>query len=86
VDGTKKAKLRKFIADALQVRGDRKAFLDDDSLFLSGRLDSLSMMMLVVHLESTCGIDFADVDFDVELIDSLNDVENFVDQHTGKSS
>ena len=86
MDGTKKADLRKFIADALQSRGDRKVFLDEDSLFLGGRLDSLSMMMMVVHLESTFGVDFANVDFDVGLIDSLNDVESFVDQHTGNSS
>lgn len=85
MDIAKKADLRKFIADALQSRGDHKVLLDQDSLFLSGRLDSLSMMMIVVHLESTFGIDFADVDFDVELIDSLNDVERFVDQHTGRS-
>jgi len=86
VNGTKKADLRKFIANALESRGDRKAFVDEDSLFLSGRLDSLSMMMMVVHLENTFGIDFADVDFDVGLIDSVNDITRFVDQHTVESS
>ncbi|TCF96606.1 hypothetical protein BZM26_36605 [Paraburkholderia strydomiana] len=84
MNSNEKSGLHSFIGDALQSRGDRKVFLDNDSLFLSGRLDSLSMMMMVVHLESTFGVDFADVDFDVLLIDSLNDVERFVDQHTSK--
>lgn len=82
MESNKKNDLRKYIVNALESRGDRGVFLDDESLFLSGRLDSLAMMMLVVHLESTFGVNFADVDFDVELIDSLNDVETFVDQQT----
>ena len=82
MESTKEEDLRKFITDALRARGDRKSFVDGDSLFLSGRLDSLSMMMMVVHLESTFGIDFSEVDFDVELIDSLSDIISFVDKDT----
>ena len=37
------------------------------------------MMTLIVHLEESFGIDFALVDFDVDLIDSVNDIESFVD-------
>ena len=37
------------------------------------------MMMFVMHLEKEFGIDFAALDFDVNLIDSLNEIELFID-------
>jgi acyl carrier protein len=79
VDNNAKVKLRAFLKQTLEGHGDRKGFADTDSLFVSGRLDSLSMMTLIVHLEESFGIDFAQVDFDVDLIDSVNDIESFVD-------
>jgi acyl carrier protein len=78
-----KQKLREFIQQSLANVGDRTAVSDDDSLFGSGRLDSLSMTKLVMYLEEACRIDFSDVDFDADLIDSINQIEAFVDAEAG---
>jgi len=43
-------KLRAYLHEVLQQHGDMQALDDDDSLFLSGRLDSFSMMKLVMLL------------------------------------
>ena len=48
---------------------------------MSGRLDSFSMMMFVMYLEKEFGIDFAAIDFDVHLIDSLIEIELLIDSH-----
>jgi acyl carrier protein len=45
--------LRAFISETLEKRGDLKPFADDESLFLSGRLDSFTMMNFVMFLEQT---------------------------------
>jgi acyl carrier protein len=74
-----KSKLREYLRTALDKHGDQHDFADDESLFLSGRLDSFSMMNLVVHLESEHSVDFSELDFDVNLVDSVNDIEALVD-------
>ena len=79
MDYTAKLKLRGFLKACLNESGDHHDFADDSSLFVSGRLDSLSMTKLVMFLEEAFQIDFGNVDFDVELIDSVNDIEAFVE-------
>jgi len=74
-----KSKLREYLRTALDKHGDRNDFADDESLFLSGRLDSFSMMNLVVYLETELSVDFSALDFDVNLVDSVNDIEALVD-------
>lgn len=39
------------------------------------------MMMFVMFLEKEFGIDFAALDFDINLIDSLNEIELLIDTH-----
>jgi acyl carrier protein len=80
VDVDDKSKLREFLKVCLAERGDRGDFRDDESLFVSGRLDSLAVTKLVVYLESAFGIDFADVIFDVDLVDSVEGIESFLDE------
>ena len=70
--------LREYLRQSLASAGDRGALDDDDSLFLSGRLDSLAMTNLVVFLENAFGVDFGKVDFDVELLDSVSAIEALV--------
>ena len=74
-----KSQLREHLRTALDKHGDRHDFADDESLFLSGRLDSFSMMNLVVFLETELSVDFSALDFDVNLVDSVNDIEALVD-------
>ena len=74
-----KSKLREYLRTALDKHGDPHDFADDESLFLSGRLDSFSMMNLVVYLETELSVDFSALDFDVNLVDSVSDIEALVD-------
>ena len=76
-----KRQLREFIEKALANQGDRAGFGDDEALFSSGRLDSFTMMNLVMYLEQNCGIDFAGMEFDIELVDSIDTIESLVDTH-----
>lgn len=80
---TEKQQLRDFIGKALASHGDRAGFGDGESLFASGRLDSFSMMNLVMHLEQRYGIDFAD-GFDVDLVDSIDAIEALVGAQAGR--
>ncbi len=79
MDITDNARLREFLRESLNEAGDRQEFADDSSLFISGRLDSLAMTRLVMFLEEAFDIDFGGVDFEVELIDSINDIKAFVE-------
>nr|WP_314631457.1 acyl carrier protein [uncultured Noviherbaspirillum sp.] len=79
MNASAKQQLREFIDKALASQGDRAGFSDDEALFSSGRLDSFTMMNLVMYLEQTFGIDFANVEFDIELVDSIDAVEALVD-------
>ena len=78
INPTEKQKLRDFLRDALQKHGDVEDLDDDESVFLSGRLDSFAMMNLVMSLEEAFGISFSDFEFDVDLVDSVNEIETFV--------
>ena len=78
MDAIAKAKLRDFLRQSLDAAGDARDFSDDSSLFVSGRLDSLTMTRLVMFLEDTFGVDFADIEFDVELIDSAGAIQDLV--------
>lgn len=71
-------KLRTFLQACLVERGDRAGFQDNESLFASGRLDSLATTNVVIYLEQEFGINFAHVSFDVDLIDSVQAIEAFV--------
>jgi acyl carrier protein len=78
MDNAHKVQIRAFVVNALRDRGDNSKLADDDSLFISGRLDSLSMLMLVSNLEAEFDIDFATFDFDVSLIDSVDEIAALV--------
>lgn len=81
MDPIRKQKVRDYFLETLKQQSDDQSLADNDSLFVSGRLDSFSMMMFVMFVEKEFGIDFAALDFDVNLIDSLNEIELFIDTH-----
>jgi acyl carrier protein len=70
--------VRDFVATALRKNGDESSFNDSDKLFSSGRLDSLTMMKLVLLLETDFNFDFSQFDFDVDLIDSIEAIARLV--------
>ena len=78
MDINEKNKLRSFLKSSLEEYHDQHELHDDDSLFVSGRLDSLAMTNLVVYLENEFDVNFADVAFEVDLIDSIQEIEAFL--------
>ena len=79
MNGNEKQKLREFLKKSLEKFGDHNEFSDDESIFISGRLDSFSMMNLIMYLEQSSGMDFSSIEFDVGLVDTVNSIEAFVD-------
>lgn len=68
----RKQKIRDFLKMLLTRKGDTHPFADDSSLLLSGRLQSVDAVSLAVFLEEKFGVDFADIGFDQEQLDSVN--------------
>lgn len=66
--------IRTFLSELLRKAGDSQAFSDSDSLLLSGRLQSVDALELIVFLEDQYGFDFGDHPFDQSEIDSVNQV------------
>ena len=56
----------------LVSKGDSLPFEDHDSLLLTGRLQSIDAVDIVVFLEERYTIDFAKIGFDQEQIDSID--------------
>ncbi len=75
-------KLRAYLQQLLTQAMDTQEFSDTDSLFLSGRIDSFSLMQLVMHLEENYQIDFSNVHFEAPLLDTVADIVAFVQQHS----
>jgi acyl carrier protein len=67
-----RAEIREFVQGLLANSGDEGALADSDSLLFSGRLQSIDAVEIVVFLEENFGIDFAQVGFDKERIDSVD--------------
>jgi acyl carrier protein len=67
-----KAEIHEFVQELLANSGDNQPLADQDSLLLSGRLQSIDAVEIVVFLEENFGIDFAQIGFDREQIDSID--------------
>jgi acyl carrier protein len=79
MENSRQQKIRDYVMEALKNQGDKQALADNDSLFISGRLDSVSMMMLVVYLEDEFAVNFKATDFEVSLIDSVDAIAVLID-------
>jgi acyl carrier protein len=67
-------RVRGFLAGLLRELDDHALFADAESLIESGRLDSLAVVNLVVFLESDFGVDFDQVEFDPQRLDSVDEI------------
>ncbi|MGB8683674.1 MAG: hypothetical protein WCD12_12390 [Candidatus Binatus sp.] len=67
-----KAEIREFVLGLLTGSGDDGPLADDDSLLNSGRLQSIDAVEIVVFLEENFGIDFTQIGFDRDQIDSID--------------
>lgn len=79
MDMKTRTKLRSYIGERLSLKGDSAGFSDADSLFSSGRLDSLDAIETIVFLETEFGVDFAAQGFDQSRIDSVNAIITMVE-------
>jgi acyl carrier protein len=78
-----KSKLRAFMGDLLRERDDTGGFEDTESLFTSGRLESLAAVQLVAFLEEQFAIDFSNLDFEMDRIDSIDLIATLCDEVSG---
>jgi len=77
--------IREYLQNLLRQTGDRNGFADSDSLVMSGLLDSVDTLDLVVFLEEKYGIDFAERGFDKNDLDSLDSVMALIGAGAGAS-
>jgi acyl carrier protein len=70
--------IRKYLKELLLQKGDKQPFSDDGSLLLSGRLASVDAVEIVVFLEEKFGVNFAELGFDQELVDSVDAIDSLI--------
>ena len=70
--------IREFIQKLLNEHGYVEDVSSSDSLILSGLLDSLAVIHIIVFLEKQFDIDFSEVEFDQTSFDSIDQITNFV--------
>jgi acyl carrier protein len=70
--------VREFVQGLLRPKGDREGFADNESLIVSGRLDSVDTIELLEFLEQQYAVDFAERGFDQNDLDSVDAIVAFV--------
>jgi acyl carrier protein len=70
-----------FVRGLLSEHGHSQDINDDESLIISGLLDSLAVIHIVVFLEQTFNINFAEVYFDQTSFDSVNQILQFIEEN-----
>lgn len=78
----RRAEIREFVQALLTASGDDGSLADNESLLFSGRLQSIDAVEIVVYLEERFGIDFAQVGFDKEQIDSIDAISALTETAT----
>lgn len=75
-----RAQMRGFVRQRLEMKDDREPLRDDDLLFSSGRLDSLDAVEIIMTIETEHGINFADINFDLTRLDSIDAITDLVER------
>lgn len=76
----RKPEIREFVRKLLDRKSDTQPFADDSSLLMSGRLQSIDAVALAVFLEEKFGIDFADLGFDQERMDTVDAIATLIEE------
>ena len=71
---TEKADIHAFVQDLLNGHDDRAPLANSDSLLLSGRLQSIDAVEIVLFLEERFAINFAEIGFDREQLDTIDSI------------
>ena len=64
------------------MRGDLGPLNDEELLFTSGRLDSLDAIEIIMTIEQEYGINFAEIEFDLTLLDLIAAIDDLVGRAT----
>jgi acyl carrier protein len=56
-----RSQMRDYVIQRLRMQGDAAPLNDEDSLFSSGRLDSLDAVEIVMCIETEYGINFSEI-------------------------
>jgi acyl carrier protein len=78
-----RSQMRDYVIQRLRMKGDAAPLNDEDSLFSSGRLDSLDAVEIVMCIETEYGINFSEINFDLTLLDSIAAITSLVDRRPG---
>jgi acyl carrier protein len=70
--------IRDLVITMLADHGHRSDIGEHDSLFFSGKLDSLAATQVMMTLEQDFGIDLTDADFDISQLDTIARIEALV--------
>ena len=70
--------IHEHVTSLAQQLGHYDKVEDDESLVISGLLDSLAVMRLVVFMEQTFGINFAEEFFDQDAFDTIDKMVEMV--------
>src|SRR5262249_4612343 len=70
--------IRAFVSRMLVEKGDPRPFRDDEALVTGARLDSLDVTTMIAFVEQSFGVDFATLDFDQGVFDSVDSLAAFV--------
>ncbi len=71
-------RIKAAVTEMLAAKNDHAPIDPEESLFETGRLDSLAATELIVLLESEFGVDVAGPDFDISQLDNLSSLEKLV--------
>lgn len=77
-----RSQMRNYVTQRLRMRGDFAPLADDDLLFTSGRLDSLDAVEIIMSVETDYGINFAAINFDLTLLDSIDAIAGLIERHS----
>jgi acyl carrier protein len=73
--------IRTFIEQVLREKGDLRPIGDTDSLMLSGRLESIDVLGIIMFLESRFGLYFGRLGFFQTQLDSIQLIGELVRSH-----
>ena len=76
-----RTKIHNFIKETLVDNDYHEEVKDAESLIMSGIMDSLAIIHIVVFLEQEFNIDFFDIYFDQSQFDSIDLIVDFVETH-----
>jgi acyl carrier protein len=77
--------IREFVHGLLAGNGDTGPLADNDSILLSGRLQSIDAVEIVVFLEENFGVDFAEIGFDQEQVDTIDAIRALIQTATNRT-